>query len=83
MIHVIITKIPIINRVLIFAEKKIIPYKEPQNICKKYKRTYYTAIFTCYMISCGKCPSRNHYDNSRTSKSKNSFPEGIIGSIKK
>ena len=33
----IITKIPIIDKVLIFSEKKIIPYKVPHNICKKIK----------------------------------------------
>ncbi len=35
--EVIITIIPIIEKVLIFSEKKIIPYKEPHNICKKIK----------------------------------------------
>ncbi len=33
----IITKIPIIDKVLIFSEKKIIPYNELHKICKKIK----------------------------------------------
>ena len=33
----IIIKIPIIDKVLIFSEKKIIPYKVAHNICKKIK----------------------------------------------
>ena len=33
----IITKIPIVDKMLIFSEKKIMPYKEPHNICKKIK----------------------------------------------
>ena len=35
--EVIIIKNPIIDKVLIFSEKKIIPYKDPHNICKKMK----------------------------------------------
>ena len=33
----IMTKIPTIDEVLIFSEKKIIPYKAPHSICKKIK----------------------------------------------
>ena len=33
----IITKIPIMDKKLIISEKKIIPYNEPHNICKKIK----------------------------------------------
>lgn len=71
------------DKMLIFSEKKIIPYKVPHSIWKKIKGLIMLLYFPAIWYAAVKAQAEIITIIPELANSKNSFPEGIIGSIKK
>ena len=76
-----ITKIPNMENRLIFSEKKIIPYKDPQNICKKINGLIILLYFPAKWYAVVKAHPEIITRMPELVNNKISLADGTIGSL--